>query len=191
MASYHTLNKYLPEELTLLTLEWTGGDFKKQMNDVIEELNMSKFAAANTRFWEIVDEYTIWGNGELLGDVHISDLDVSISESIYLDIIEQLEDATDTQWEEVEDILIHVSNLGWSLYEAVVIIYAFVLDEPMTNDETILIGHFIARHTEFVNAEIARAEAEAETEAGRIRTINMQVTPYDIDTDGFLIRNFI
>lgn len=190
MASYHTLNKFLPKELTLLTLEWTGRDFKRQMNEVIEELNMSKFIKANTKFWEIVDAYTIWANGQLLGDVNISDVDASISESIYLDIIEELEDATEDQWENVEDILIHVSNLSWSLYEAIVIIYAFVLDANLSNHEVELVGAFVAAHTELVNAEIARAEEEAAEEYHRISIARMQVTPYNIDTDGFLIRDF-
>lgn len=190
MASYHTLNKFLPKELTLLTLEWTGGVFKKQMNNVIEELNMRKFIAANTRFWEIVDENTIWANGQLLGDIDIADTNVIISESIYMDIIEQLEDSNEQQWNDVEDILIHVSNLGWSLYEAVVIIYAFVLDEPMTNHEVELVGAFVAAHAEFVNAEIAEFEAQAAEEANRMRIINIEVTPYDVDADGFLVRDF-
>ena len=190
MASYHVLNHYLPKEITLKVLEWTGGVFKKQMNNVIEELNMRKFIAANTRFWEIVDEYTIWANGQLLGDIDIADTNVIISESIYLDIIEKLEDANQEQWDDVEDILIHVSNIGWSLYEAVVIIYAFVLDEPMTEEETVLISRFVALHEQFVNAEIAEFEAQAAEEANRMRIINIEVTPYDVDADGFLVRDF-
>ena len=190
MASYHALNHYLPKELTLLTLEWTGGVFKKQMNEVIEELNMRKFAIANERFWEIVNESTIWANGELLGDIDIADTDTIISESIYMDIIEELEDATETQWGDVEEILIHVSNLGWSLYEAVVIIYAFVLDEPMTNDEVELVGAFVAAHTQQVNELLAQEEARAAEEANRISIAQMDVGVYTIDADGFLIRDF-
>lgn len=190
MASYHALNHYLPKELTLLTLEWTGGVFKKQMNEVIEELNMRKFAIANERFWEIVNESTIWANGELLGDIDIADTDTIISESIYMDIIEELEDATETQWGDVEEILIHVSNLGWSLYEAVVIIYAFVLDEPMTNDEVELVGAFVAAHTQQVNELLAAEEARAAEEANRISIAQMDAGSYSVNADGFLIRDF-
>ena len=190
MASYHTLNQFLPKELTLLTLEWTGGFFKRQMNEVIQELNMRKFIIANTKFWELIEENTIWANGELLGDIDIADTNTLISESIYMDIIEELEEATPEQWEDVEEILIHVSNLGWSLYEAIIIIYAFVLDEPMTENETQLVEQFIQAHTHQVNELLAQEEARAAAEAHRMTVINMVVTPYSVDINGFLIRDF-
>jgi hypothetical protein len=190
MASYHVLNHYLPEELTLKVLEWTGGDFKKQMNEVIEDVLTRKFMIADTRFWDIVSSFTIWGNGNHLGYVDIADTDVMYTESIYMDIVEELEDATEQQWEDVEDILINVSRLGWSLYDAITVIYAFVLDSPMSDNEVALVGAFVAAYSELVNEEIAEFEAQAAEEANRMRVINMQVTPYNIDTDGFLIRDW-
>ncbi len=190
MASYHILNKYLPEELTLLTLEWTGGDFKKQMNEVIEDVLTRKFAIADTKFWDIVEQNTIWNNGNHLGYVDIADTDVMYTESIYMDIVEELEDATEQQWEDVEDILINVSGLGWSLYDAITVIYAFVLDSPMSDNQVALVGAFVTAYSQLVNAEIAEFEAQAAEEANRMRIINIEVTPYDVDADGFLVRDF-
>ena len=191
MASYHTLNHYLPEELTLLTLEWTGSaDYKSNMDIVIEDILTRKFAIADTRFWNIVNENTIWSNGNHLGFVDIADTDVMYTESIYMDIVEELEDATDEQWEDVEDILINVSRLGWSLYDAITVIYAFVLDSPMSDNEVALVGAFVAAYSQLVNDEIAEEEARAAEEANRISIAQMDVGVYSVNADGFLIRDF-
>ena len=191
MASYHTLNKFLPEELTLLTLEWTGSaDYKSNMDIVIEDVLTRKFAIADTRFWDIVEQNTIWSNGNHLGYVDITDTDVMYTESIYMNIVEELEDATETQWKDIEDILINVSRLGWSLYDAITVIYAFVLDSPMSDNEVALVGAFVAAYSQLVNDEIAEEEARAAEEANRISIAQMDVGVYSVNADGFLIRDF-
>ena len=191
MASYHALNHYLPKELTLLTLEWTGSaDYKSNMDIVIEDILTRKFAIADTKFWDIVEQNTIWAEGNHLGYVDITDTDVMYTESIYMDIVEELEDATEQQWEDVENILINVSRLGWSLYDAITVIYAFVLDAPMSDNEVALVGAFVAAYSQLVNDEIAEEEARAAEEANRISIAQMDVGVYSVNADGFLIRDF-
>jgi hypothetical protein len=185
MASYHTLNKFLPKELTRLALEWTGGIFKNQMREVIEEISVYNYAKASDRFWGYVAENSIWDNGNILGDLDYIDSNVLYTDSTLMGIIEEIVECeiTETQWDDIKTILNDVANLGWSVFEACTIISCFVLDAPASDEETELIGEFVHDHSQYVDAMLAAEEEVAER--GEIVT-----EPYIVDDNGFLIRNW-
>lgn len=134
MTTYHELNKYLPEELTILTLEWTGGDYKQQMDAVIEEVSLSKWVRINKRFYDFIDENTIWSGGEYLG-LHPDEIIGFYTESCLFNFLDTLEEMETIPWNRIEEILNTVSELGWSLYEAIDLTYHYVLDEPLTDED--------------------------------------------------------
>ena len=133
MVSFHALNQYLPEELTLLALEWTGRDYKAVMDEVIQDISISKWIAISNKFHKYVNENTIWAGGNHLGS-HPEGIIGEYTESHLFNIIDALEQIEIIDWTEIEQILSNVSELGWSLYEAVELIYHYVLGERLDED---------------------------------------------------------
>lgn len=133
--AFKILNNYLPDEITLLALGYTGKEsYENEKNAVIEELLMNEAERFSKRYDDFM-KTTEFYNRELVdGIFYWPDLYHWTRESSELNSMEGLmdEDTTEEQWELAKNMMSYCDFIGMSLHEALVLVHIYVFNEPPT-----------------------------------------------------------
>ena len=126
-----TLNQYLPNDLSRLCLEYTGGTYREEKLEVLAELQ-EYFIMKLYQPWDnLIENFTIWVD-QPLGVWPIDEIIGNYSEShVHLTSEILCMHATDIGWARTAIILINCSMAGMSIYEACELIDYFVLNEDV------------------------------------------------------------
>ena len=135
--AFQTLNNYLPEELSLMALDYTGKTYEHEKSKVIEELIILELDRINKRWDEFMETTDFDNRDPVDGVFNYPDITHWTWESSRLTSMEILmdQDTTDYEWEQAKEVMINCDDIGMSLHEALQLVHFYVLNEPIEYTE--------------------------------------------------------
>jgi hypothetical protein len=139
--AFQTLNNYLPEELSLMALDYTGKTYEHEKSKVIEELMILECDRINTRWYEFMETTDFDNRGPVDGIFNYPDLAHWTWGSSMLTSMEILmdDDTTNDQWEQAKEVMTNCDDIGMSLYEALELVYHYVFNQAIEYPELAVI----------------------------------------------------
>ena len=133
--AFKILSNYLPEEISLLALDYTGKEsYENEKKAVIEELQMNEAERFSKRYDDFMKTTQFYNRDLVDGIFEWPNLYHWTRESSELTSMEILmdDDTTEEQWESAKNIMSDCDFIGMSLHEALALVDIYVFNEPAT-----------------------------------------------------------